>query len=105
MPKSDAVDAAFTTWGPEVIKAAIRMRGMTLSKLATDAGLSESACRQSLTRGNSPAGDRAISEFLGVPLYQLWPDRYDENGEPICHVRDENSQTRDENHRQNVQVA
>jgi Ner family transcriptional regulator len=73
---------------PELIKAAIRMRGMTLSKLATDNGLHESAVRAALIRPQ-PEADKVISEFLGVSLHQLWPTRYDEEGHRIRHVRDE----------------
>lgn len=99
MTKLTAVDPAFTRWSPEVIKAAIAMRGMTLRALALRHGLSESACRQSISRGNSPAADRVISKFLNVPLYELWPDRYDADGFPLCHVRDEISNGRDVSHR------
>ncbi len=99
MTKTDAVDAAFTSWGPEVIKAAIAMRGMTLTLLATKHGLNPSACRQSLQRPQ-PKADRVISEFLGVPLCKLWPDRYDANGDAIRHVRADSKHERGENHRQ-----
>lgn len=100
MTKLTAVDPAFTRWSPEVIKAAISMRGMTLRALALRHGLSESACRQAISRGNSPAADRVISKFLNVPLFDLWPERYDEDGFPLCHVRDEISPERNDNHRQ-----
>lgn len=100
MTKLTAVDPAFTRWSPEVIKAAIAMRGMTLRALALKHGLSESACRQAINRGNSPAADRVISKFLSVPLSTLWPDRYDSEGFPLCHVRDEITSVRDGNHRQ-----
>lgn len=98
--KLTAVDPAFASWSPEVIKAAIAMRGMTLRALAQKHGLSESACRQSISRGNSPAADRVISKFLSVPLCELWPDRYDREGFALRHVRDKNSPARDGNHRQ-----
>lgn len=80
-----------TPWHREQIKAAIRMRGVTLSKLATDKGMHESACRQALSRP-SPAGEAIISEFLNVSLSELWPDRYAPNGRRYVnrHVRVEN---------------
>lgn len=98
--KLTAVDPVFTRWSPEVIKAAIAMRGMTLRGLALRHGLSESACRQAISRGNSPAADRVISKFLRVPLHELWPDRYDREGFPLCHVRDQISGEQNDRHRQ-----
>lgn len=75
------------------------MRGSTLTQLAVDNGLNPSACRQSLIRPQLKA-DRVISRFLGVPLHELWPDRYDTNGDPIRHVRADSRDVRDGNHRQ-----
>lgn len=86
-------------WHPEVIKAAVRVRGTTLSKLALDHGLPESSCRVALIRPH-PEADRAISKFLGVPLSELWPSRYDADGNAIRHERDEVSAAHVENHRQ-----
>ncbi|WP_369294287.1 helix-turn-helix domain-containing protein [Klebsiella pneumoniae] len=85
-------------WHPERIKMAIRVRGKTLTKLATDNNLVESACRVSLVRPHSEA-DRVISRFLAVPLHILWPSRYDEDGNDIRHERDYFSDVRDEDHR------
>jgi Ner family transcriptional regulator len=77
---------------------------MTLSKLALDNGLSESACRASLLRPQLSA-DKVISEFLGVPLCELWPDRYDEDAAQVRHVRDDLNHERDENHRLSERAA
>ncbi|WP_370868371.1 helix-turn-helix domain-containing protein [Phenylobacterium sp.] len=88
-------------WHREDIKAAIRKRGTTVTQLALDNGLSDSACRVALVRP-SPAGESVISSFLGVPLQVLWPDRYDPYGRRLAtrHVRDQNSRNRSETHRQ-----
>lgn len=91
-------------WHPQDIKSAVWKRGTTLSKLATDNGLKESHCRASLLR-SQPEADRVISKFLGVPLHELWPDRYDEEGGQIRHVRDEPTQDRDAMHRLSVRVV
>lgn len=91
-------------WHPQDIKAAVWKRGTTLSKLAKDNGLSESACRASLGRPQ-PEADRVISKFLGVSLHVLWPDRYDEEGGQIRHVRDEPTEDRDAMHRLSVRVG
>jgi Ner family transcriptional regulator len=87
-------------WHPEQIKCAIRMRGTTLGKLATDNGMSESACRQALIR-SSPAAEAVISSFLNVPLHQLWPDRYAPNGRRYAalHVRVQDNHERNDSHR------
>lgn len=87
-------------WHPERIKMAIRVRGITLTKLATDNNLVESAVRVSLLRPHSEA-DKVIARFLSVPLHELWPSRYDEDGNDIRHERDYFSANRDEDHRLN----
>jgi Ner family transcriptional regulator len=94
------------TWHPEEIKAAIRMRGTTLSRLAQDNDLEASACRQALRRPSSPAGERVISAFLSIPLQELWPERYGPDGRRYVtrHVRVENKHERDDAHRQIVSV-
>lgn len=73
-------------WDKHEIKAEIGRKGMTLTALSLRAGLSKSACRLSLTRP-SPSGDVAISNFLGVPLHELWPDRYDNRGNRLLPVK------------------
>lgn len=90
-------------WHAEDIKAAIRKRGTSLKALSLQNGLCESACRASLRRPQ-PTSDLVISEFLGVPLHQLWPDRYSKEGERrrSRHVRDENIRNRGAAHRQNA---
>ncbi|MBI1407333.1 MAG: transcriptional regulator [Caulobacter sp.] len=82
----------------------VRMRGKTLSQLALDAGLTESACRAALTRC-VPKADKAIARFLGVSLHSLWPDRYDDEGGRISHVRDETTHECDQSHRLSAGAA
>ncbi len=101
MHPSGPIDPAFSKWSPQLIKAAIAMRGMTLTRLAENNGLNRAACRQSLVRPQ-PKADRVISKFLGVPLCKLWPDRYDVDGEAIRHVRADTSADHAETHRQIV---
>lgn len=79
------------------IKAAIHRKGMTLTRLAVEAGLDPAACRMALARRNF-AGEKAIATFLGVELYKLWPDRYLPSGEIV------NSPLR-ASHRQNTVAA
>jgi Ner family transcriptional regulator len=67
---------------PEDIKAAVRKTGITLTALSLAHGLSECACRASLTRP-LPAGNRAIAEHLGKKLSDLWPKWYDAKGNRV----------------------
>lgn len=69
-------------WHPEDIKAAVRKKGETLASLARKKELSDSCTRNAL-RVPLPSGERAISEFLGIPLFELWPDRWTQKGERI----------------------
>lgn len=91
-------------WHPQDIKSAVWKRGTTMSQLAKDHGLSESACRASLIRPQ-PEADRVISKFLDVALHVLWPDRYDEDGGQIRHVRDEPTEDRGAMHRLSARVG
>ena len=71
------------TWHKEDIKAAVRKLGKTLSDLARDNGLPESTVRNALSRPLK-SGEIAIAEFLSVPLYELWPDRWTPDSHRIC---------------------
>lgn len=62
-------------WDKHAIKAEVHRRGATLTQIAVEAGLEESACRAALIRTHKPA-EQALSAFLGVDVTQLWPDRY-----------------------------
>lgn len=96
--KSDLPQSEDGGWHPERIKMAIRVRGTTLTKLATDNGMAESSVRVALIRPHSQA-DRVIARFLSVPLHVLWPSRYDEDGNDIRHERDYFRDNHDEDHR------
>ncbi|HXS18203.1 MAG TPA: helix-turn-helix domain-containing protein [Polyangiaceae bacterium] len=63
----------------EQIKAMIRMKGLSLSKLGARHGLCASAIRMALKRP-SPQCEQIIAEFLGTQPQKLWPDRYDSKG-------------------------
>ncbi len=89
-------------WHPEDIKAAVRKAGKTLTDLAIENGLSESACRKSLNVA-APRSDQVIAEFLNLPLHELWPSRYDrENRRVIIHVREQHKQFSRNAHRLNA---
>lgn len=62
-------------WDRFRIKSEVHRRGKTLTEVAVEAGLSESACRMALL-GASRKGAVALSDFLGVPLHILFPGLY-----------------------------
>lgn len=62
-------------WDRHAINAEIRRRGMTLTGIARDAGLYDSACRQGII-GLSRPGAEAIAAALGLPFRELFPDLY-----------------------------
>jgi Ner family transcriptional regulator len=62
-------------WDRIEISAELSRRGMTLTGIARDAGLYESACRQGII-GASRAGAEAIAKALGVPFREMFPDSY-----------------------------
>ncbi|GAB4365298.1 MAG: hypothetical protein Kow00114_22510 [Kiloniellaceae bacterium] len=69
-------------WHVEEIKAAVRMKGTTMSALALAAGYDRTVGSYCL-RQPVPAVNRAVSDLLEVPLHELWPDWFDEDGEPL----------------------
>jgi len=71
-------------WHREEIKAAIRMRGITLEQLSQDNGLDPRACSLALSRPHW-AAEMVIAEYLGVSPRQIWPQRYD--GEAYRHPK------------------
>ncbi len=62
-------------WDRAEIQAEIKRRGETQVGLARRFGLYDSAISQALN-GGSLRGALAISEFLGVPVTELFPGRY-----------------------------
>lgn len=68
-------------WHPEKVKAAVRMRGVTLSQLARDHGFGESYLRNTLIRPLY-RGEQIIARFLRVPAKEIWPQRYKPDGTP-----------------------
>jgi len=62
-------------WDKFSIKAAVHRKGETLTSLGKKNGLAGGSLSVALNT-RFPAGERAISDFLQVPLHELWPDRY-----------------------------
>lgn len=66
-------------WHPEDIKAEIRKRGGTLGSVARNAGLADVSGRVAFHLP-VPSANRAIAEFIGVPVSELWPQWFDAEG-------------------------
>ena len=62
-------------WDRHSIKAEVERRGLSLTGIAIDAGLYESACRQGIA-GGSRSGAQAIADALGIPFRTLFPTQY-----------------------------
>lgn len=60
---------------PAFIRAEVTERGSTLTRIALDAGLRESSCRQALIRSHIP-GEEALARYLGIPAELLFEARY-----------------------------
>ncbi|PZQ46338.1 MAG: transcriptional regulator [Micavibrio aeruginosavorus] len=84
---------------PEDIKAAIRKRGKTLTQLSLDYQLAPGTVRGCLIR-SIPAADKAVARFLNKPLHMIWPDRYDEQGNPLKPSRKKDRTNSNVRHRQ-----
>lgn len=66
-------------WHRADIIAAIHKKNSTLLALGKANGLGSSTCRASLMKP-SPRANRIIADFIGVPVHQLWPLWFDQQG-------------------------
>lgn len=72
---------------PADIKAALAKRGITLSRIAFDAGLTDPTSLSACFRRPMPASEKRIADALGVEPATIWPTRYDQNGKSIKNGR------------------
>lgn len=68
-------NASTENWHRADILAAIKKRGGTLAQLSRDNGLHERTLYNALER-HWPKGEKIISDFIGVPVSTIWPERY-----------------------------
>ncbi len=69
-------------WHREDIKAAVRKTGITLRKLAQEAGFSTWAVSRALD-GPWPTMEAIIARRLRLHPSVIWPSRYDATGAPL----------------------
>ncbi|WP_254474504.1 helix-turn-helix transcriptional regulator [Bartonella sp. B1098] len=63
------------TWDRHSILAELRRRNMTLAELAKAYQIPSSSVKNIWTRSNEKA-ERAIADFIGLPVEQVFADRY-----------------------------
>lgn len=68
----------------EWIKYQLRLKGYSLGALSRELGLCRSAAKEALYR-HYPKMERDIAEKLGLKPWEIWPERYDDQGRPIKH--------------------
>ncbi|WP_153769257.1 helix-turn-helix transcriptional regulator [Labrenzia sp. CE80] len=73
-------------WDKHSIKAELHRQGMTLAKLAELEGMTPNSFSHVWTRPVRKA-EKAISDFLELPLKELWPGRYPIRTSRILHSR------------------
>lgn len=62
-------------WHPEDIKAALRKRGWSFSRIAREHGYAMTSPRDVLRRKWSQV-ETIVAEIVGVPAAKIWPSRY-----------------------------
>lgn len=68
-------------WLPTVVTAAIWVNGSSLHRLSRQHGYATDALKVALRRP-WPKAEKIIADFLGRTPQQIWPSRYDANGNP-----------------------
>lgn len=70
-------------WHPEMIKARVRMTGISIRQLSIQAGFAPGSLRTVLLQA-WPKGQAVIAGRIGVAPQDIWPSRYDpQTGEPL----------------------
>lgn len=73
-------------WHPEVIKARVRMTGVSLEQVSLAHDFSKGFLSAALKRPLFNA-EQIIARLIDVPAQEIWPQRYTSNGEPLHHGR------------------
>ncbi|HEY6433707.1 MAG TPA: helix-turn-helix domain-containing protein [Acetobacteraceae bacterium] len=73
-------------WHPADVLAALKKRGRTLTSLSRAHGYHPTAAGKALKR-SWPAIEAIIARELGRSPQEIWPSRYDANGDPLPRIR------------------
>ncbi len=63
-------------WDRHAIIAEVHRRGETLANLSRRAGIYPTGMSCMLSGRRWPKAEKALAQFLGVPVEELFPDRY-----------------------------
>ena len=69
-------------WHRADIKAAIEKAGWTWTSLSVACGYDRSTVSKVLSH-SYPAVERIVADVLGVEPWVIWPDRYNDYGQPV----------------------
>lgn len=69
-------------WHPAQVKAALEMRGITVTGLGSRNSYDRTAVSKALRRP-WPAVERIVAAALGLHPKVIWPSRYDSHGRPL----------------------
>lgn len=82
-PSTTAAPASREDWHPADIVAALRKAGWSLRGLSVHLGYYPNALAKALSRP-WPKGERLVSEAIGVPPEEIWPERHAKRLERIA---------------------
>jgi len=71
-----------TDWSWPRVKAAVEEAGLNLDEISRRQGMHRSWASMA-KRAPYPAVQAAIARVIGVPPQDIWPSRYDEDGNPL----------------------
>ena len=74
-----------TRWDRPAILAEVARKGLTLTRIAEEAGLYPAACSQGLN-GGSYRGAFAVAEAIGVSLRDMLPGMYTRRRKPLTNT-------------------
>ena len=70
-------------WHPADIVAALHKRGYTLRDIARAEGLNDSSTLSKAMVTSYPAGERRLAKYAGVPVQEMFPTRYHQDGTKV----------------------
>lgn len=70
-------------WHEEIIKAELRKRGVTLTRVASELSVTPAAISIAIRCRSSASIEDKIAEILDCSPSEIWPSRYRRDGERI----------------------
>lgn len=82
MASNPAKKTSHEDWHPADIKAAMAKAGWTLAALAAAHGLTTATPLSHTFTRSYPLNEKRIAEAIGVPVWEIWPSRWNADGTP-----------------------